>query len=205
MTSGQIAAGVALGVVALFGIWYLTEYVNAETDESGEANGDQFGVVDDVVNMAYDAVSFTGGVMGVEFWRAPAQYRPMVLAAEAKHGIKAGILERLLYQESRYREDIITGRVRSRVGAMGIAQFMPATAAELGIDPLNPTQAIDAAGKYLARMFAKFGDWPRALAAYNWGPGNVQRKGLAKAPSETQKYYKGILADAGYAGDVAYV
>jgi soluble lytic murein transglycosylase-like protein len=135
------------------------------------------------------------GAIGGASWRAPAKYREMIQAAEVRNGIPAGLLERLLYQECRWRDDIITGRVRSSVGAVGIAQFMPATAKELGIDPLNPAQAIAAAGVYLARLYRSTGTWTKALAAYNWGIGNVQRKGLTNAPSETRTYYASILRD----------
>lgn len=128
-------------------------------------------------------------------WRAPAQYAGLIAQAEQRHGIPATMLERLLYQECRWREDIITGRKTSPVGAQGIAQFMPATAAEMGINPLDPAQAINAAGEYLARLYRMFGDWTRALAAYNWGMGNVSRKGLAVAPTETRNYYTEILRD----------
>src|SRR4030065_1593917 len=67
-----------------------------------------------------------------------ARYRPTVEPAELRHGLPAGLLARLLYQESHYRTDIITGAERSPAGALGIAQFMPATAAEYGINPLDP-------------------------------------------------------------------
>lgn len=137
-------------------------------------------------------------------WRPPAKYAGMIRAAEVAHGIPQDMLARLLWQESRYREDIITGRVRSPVGAVGIAQFMPATAAEMGIDPLNTAQAIDGAGRYLARLYRMFGTWSEALAAYNWGMGNVQRRGLAAAPRETRNYYSQILADVNAANGTAY-
>lgn len=114
-----------------------------------------------------------------------------------RHGLPRDLLARLLWQESRYREDIITGRTRSSVGALGIAQFMPATAADFGVDPLEPFQAIEGAARYLGQLFRQFGNWPEALAAYNWGPGNVKRKGLAAAPLETRNYYTQILADIG--------
>ncbi|MDF3822335.1 lytic transglycosylase domain-containing protein [Leptospira sp. 96542] len=128
-------------------------------------------------------------------WKPPGQYAGTIAATETRYGIPRDLLARLLYQESRYRVDIITGELRSPVGATGIAQFMPATAAELGIDPLNPTQSIDAAGKYLRSLYSSLGSWTKALAAYNWGIGNVQRKGLAVAPRETVNYYTQILAD----------
>lgn len=137
-------------------------------------------------------------------WRPPAKYAAAIAAAEDRNGIPRDLLARLLYQESRYREDIITGKVRSPVGALGIAQFMPATAREMGIDPLNPAQAIDGAGRYLARLHRSLGGWALALAAYNWGIGNVQRRGLDAAPLETRNYFAQILADVNSANGTAY-
>ena len=73
------------------------------------------------------------------------------------------------------------------------------TAKQYGIDPLNAEQSIEAAGKYLASLYKQFGNWQQAVASYNWGQGNVARKGLAKAPLETRNYYAQILGDIGLA------
>jgi soluble lytic murein transglycosylase-like protein len=135
-------------------------------------------------------------------WTYPARgelYRTSIEAAEDRYGIPRGILGRLLYQESRFREDIMSGATRSAAGAVGIAQFLPATAAQYGFDPLDRWASIDGAGRYLRDLFAQFGTWDKALAAYNWGPGNVARKGLGAAPLETRNYYSAILGDTGYA------
>lgn len=135
-------------------------------------------------------------------WTAPsaaAPYLSAIAAAEARYGLPDNLLARLLYQESRYRPDIITGKTKSPAGALGIAQFMPATAREFGINPLDPFQSIDAAGRYLAQLFKRFGNWDEALAAYNWGQGNVARKGLDSAPAETRNYFSQILTDIGLA------
>lgn len=140
-----------------------------------------------------EIMSTTRTALGL--WRPPEKYAATIAQAEQASGLPVDMLARLLWQESRYRDDIITGRVRSPAGALGIAQFMPATAREMGIDPLNPAQAIPAAGRYLARLYRMFGNWSEALAAYNWGMGNVQRRGLASAPRETRNYYSQILAD----------
>jgi len=79
-------------------------------------------------------------------------------------------------------------------GAAGIFQHMPATAQELGIDPYDPTQSIQGGVKYMGQLLNKYqGDPTKALAAYNWGMGNVDRKGLEAAPTETQNYLKNIL------------
>ncbi len=126
------------------------------------------------------------------------KYASVIQAAEITHGIPQDLLARLLYQESHYRADIIDGSTKSPVGAAGIAQFMPATAQEMGIDPLVPGQAIDAAGRYLKKLYAIFNNWDYAIAAYNWGPGNM-RKFLAGTgrtmPTETKNYVAQITAD----------
>ena len=135
-----------------------------------------------------------------------ARYRPAVDAAERANGIPTGLLGRLLYQESHYRTDIITGQVKSAAGAVGIAQFLPSTAAEVGIDPFDPVQSINGAGRYLRRLFDRFGDWSLALMAYNWGQGNVAAylstgrgaKGQT-LPAETSNYVAQIAGDVGLA------
>lgn len=137
-------------------------------------------------------------------WRPPEQYASVIAGAEAANGIPADMLARLLYQECRWREDVITGRTASPAGALGIAQFMPATAAEMGINPLDPVQAINAAARYLKNLYARFGNWSEALAAYNWGQGNVARKGLDAAPLETRNYYAQILGDVNAANGTSY-
>lgn len=138
-------------------------------------------------------------------WSPPAQAAPyvgMIDAAERTRGIPRGLLARLLYQESRFRSDVIDGRTRSRAGAIGIAQFMPATAAQYGIDPTKPAQVIPAAADLLAQLYQRFGSWQMALAAYNWGQGNVAafiRTGRGASgqvrPDENVDYVSEITAD----------
>lgn len=131
-------------------------------------------------------------------WSPPATAAPYledIRRAEVRYALPEQLLARVLYQESRFRPDIINGTTRSSAGAVGIAQFMPATAAELGVDPLNPASAIDGAGRYLRRLFDRFGNWSEALAAYNWGQGNVARRGLEAAPAETRNYLAEIRKD----------
>lgn len=135
-------------------------------------------------------------------WSPPASAAPYlqtITAAETKYDIPPMLLARLLYQESRFRPDIISGAVKSSAGAIGIAQFMPATAADLGVNAYNPTDSIFAAAKYLRSLYNQVGSWSLALAAYNWGIGNVLRKGMSAAPLETQNYVAQITADVGVA------
>lgn len=122
-------------------------------------------------------------------------YAETIRAAEQKNGLPESLLARVLYQESRFRPDIITGKVRSKAGATGIAQFMPKTAAALGVDPLNPTSAINGAARELRSLFDRFGDWTHAIAAYNWGQGNLAKYGLDRAPAETKAYVSEIGSD----------
>lgn len=127
------------------------------------------------------------------------QYAVLIANVENQYGIPTDLLARLLYQESSYNPAIVNGTQRSSVGAIGIAQFMPATAAQFGIDPSDPTQAIPAAGKYLSQLYNEFGDWQLALMAYNWGPGNVSNYVASgesnTVPTETQNYVADITGD----------
>jgi Transglycosylase SLT domain len=97
---------------------------------------------------------------------------------------------RLLLQESDFKPDVV-----SRAGAQGIAQFMPETAATVGLDnPFDPLQAIAASARLLRNLVRQFGNLGLAAAAYNAGPRRIQdwlaRKG--KLPQETQHYVKTI-------------
>lgn len=139
-----------------------------------------------------DAIS-TGGT-----WTLPPAgepYADMIGTAASQHSIDERLLGRLLQQESGFRDDVVEGRELSSAGAIGIAQFLPSTAADLNVDPLNVEQSIDGAAKYLRQLYNRFGNWPCALGAYNWGQGNVSRKGLANAPQETKKYVADIMTD----------
>jgi soluble lytic murein transglycosylase-like protein len=111
-------------------------------------------------------------------------------AEESAFGIPAGLLSRVAYQESRFDPHAI-----SPAGAIGLMQFLPATAAEFGIDARDPAQSIRGAAEYLSQLFRQFGSWTLALAAYNWGPGNLARKGFEAAPGETRDYVSSIAAD----------
>ena len=82
----------------------------------------------------------------------------------------------------------------SSAGAAGIFQHMPKTAQELGINPYDPSQSIQGGVKYMGQLLKQYNNDPRmALAAYNWGMGNLNKQGLDNAPAETQGYLKSIL------------
>lgn len=121
-----------------------------------------------------------------------AQYVAAARAAERMQNLPKGLLVRLLYQESRYRPDIISGKTASPAGALGIAQIVPRW--HPGIDPLDWHTSINYAAGYLAGLHKQFGNWCDALRAYNWGPGNLGNL-LSKMPQETRDYANDILGD----------
>lgn len=134
----------------------------------------------------------------ISSWFHPSgeQYRSLFDAAEAKYGIPHGLLFRQAYQESRFRADIISGKVRSAAGAVGIMQIIPRWHPKLGeTGALNPATAIPYAAQFLAQLRKQFGTWELALAAYNWGPGNVSKNPPDKWPAETRNYVADITAD----------
>jgi len=157
---------------------------------------------DDESNIITDGIDEMGSI--ITGWPAGSSpYRATIEGAAARYGVPPLLLAWLLWKESRYLPAVIDGTKRSRVGALGIAQFMPATAREqLGSEAaaLDPAKAIPGAARYLAWLYNATGSWTLALAAYNWGIGNVQRKGIAAAPPETLDYFTTILAKANAQG-----
>jgi hypothetical protein len=108
-----------------------------------------------------------------------------LVAVAQKNELPVGFLTNLIWQESRFN-----GTAISRVGAMGIAQFMPDTADSLGLDAFNGREALPASARLLRTLHDRFGNLGLAAAAYNAGPKRVldwlqQRSGL---PQETRDY-----------------
>lgn len=131
-------------------------------------------------------------------WTPPEtadKYLEEIAKAERTHGLPRDLLARLIYQESRFRNDIITGKVKSSAGAVGIAQIVPKW--HPNVNPLNPVESIHYAARYLKRLHDQFGSYRLALAAYNWGPGNVSKYGTQpdRWPEETQNYVTQIMGD----------
>lgn len=122
------------------------------------------------------------------------RYGEAIKKAARKNGIAPSLLAALIDQESKFNPNAYN----QSSGATGICQFMAGTAPEVGIrDRRDPKQSINGGALYLARMIKMFGgDVSLGLAAYNAGPGTVQRAGR-RIPNiaETQKYVKIILAN----------
>jgi len=114
-----------------------------------------------------------------------SKYLPHARAAARKHGIPEDLFLRLVQQESGWNAG-----ARSHKGATGLAQLMPATAAKLGVNPHDPVQNLDGGARYLRLMYNTFGDWRLALAAYNAGPGAVQKHNGIPPYRETRSYVR---------------
>ncbi len=125
---------------------------------------------------------------------ANTPYATEIDAAAKKYNVDPALLRGLIRQESNFNPN-----AGSPAGARGLTQLMPGTAAALGVDPSVPAQAIEGGAKYLRQQLDRFGNDPaKALAAYNAGPGAVQRYGGVPPYAETQNYVRKVL---GYAAD----
>jgi soluble lytic murein transglycosylase-like protein len=123
----------------------------------------------------------------------PIPFHDEIVAAANKYGIDPALLAGLVKQESGFNPNAQSG-----VGAKGLAQLMDATARGLGVsNPFDPVQSLDGAANFLSGLLKQFhGDQSLALAAYNAGPGAVQKYGGIPPYQETQRYVPKVL---GYA------
>lgn len=125
--------------------------------------------------------------------------------------VRPSLIKAIILQESGGNP-----KATSEAGAIGLMQLMPATAKALGVDPTDPEQNVEGGTRYLGQLMKQFGDEKLALAAYNWGPGNVRKalnyldkKGKTKTwanivryaerlprrlPEETARYVESVLS-----------
>lgn len=130
----------------------------------------------------------------------------LVESAAQANALPVEFFVRLIWQESRFRPAAVGPITRSGRRALGIAQFMPGTAADRNLlDPLNPVEALPKAAEFLKELRDEFGNLGLAAAAYNAGPGRVRSwlAGSASLPAETRAYVQAVTghpADAWTAG-----
>lgn len=137
------------------------------------------------------AVPAGGPTVGAWAARLPAAGRPWAGAIEkaaTQAGVPPALLAALTWAESGFRAD-----ARSHAGAIGLTQLMPGTARGLGVDPYDPAQNLAGGARYLADQIRRFGSVDLALAAYNAGPGRVERAGGIPNISETRAYVPKVL------------
>lgn len=127
-----------------------------------------------------EGAAFTGRYNG--------PYLAMARDAARRHGVPEDLFLKLVQQESGFNPKAVSSK-----GALGLAQLMPDTARILRVDPLDPYQNLDGGARYLMQQYRAFGNWRLALAAYNAGPGAVQKHGGVPPFRETQNYVKVIF------------
>ncbi|MCS3411123.1 MULTISPECIES: transglycosylase SLT domain-containing protein [Serratia] len=123
-----------------------------------------------------------------------AWLQPKLSKLEETFGLPVGLLRSMVITESGGDTQAV-----SKAGAKGPFQFMPGTAKDFGLvgdDVFDPEKSAHAAARYMSQLLKMFdGDLGKALAAYNWGQGNVERKGLGAAPQETREYVPKVLSN----------
>jgi cell wall-associated NlpC family hydrolase len=117
-------------------------------------------------------------------------YAALFAKAGAQHGVSPALLTAVARAESGF-----DAGARSPAGAQGLMQLMPATAKSLGVDPLQPAQAVDGAARLLKSHLQRFGATELALAAYNAGPGAVAKHGGVPPYAETKAYVARVMAE----------
>jgi hypothetical protein len=114
----------------------------------------------------------------------PEEITALIQQAADQYRLPVDVFRRQIGAESNFNQGAVSPK-----GAIGLGQLMPGTAQALGVDPRDPAQNVQGAAMYMRQMLNMFGgDMTKALAAYNWGPGNVQKFGLAGMPDETRNY-----------------
>ncbi|MEO6042099.1 MAG: lytic transglycosylase domain-containing protein [Croceibacterium sp.] len=179
-------------IVALFGLTALIAFpARADVLEIG-AGGQVRWVAGPLLRAkpAAGVVPEDAAPLSAEYASAvPALYAAKVAELAARYDISPALIEALVWQESRWRAGAV-----SPVGARGLAQLMPGTARELGVDPDDPLANLEGGARYLRTQLDRFGgDIEKALAAYNAGPGRVARAGGVPAIRETQNYVASVL------------
>jgi hypothetical protein len=121
--------------------------------------------------------------------------RDLIKQAAIANGLDEALLTRLIMAESSGNPNAVSPK-----GAQGLGQLMPGTAREMGVtNAFDPAQNVNASAGYLAKLRGQFGgDLNKAVAAYNWGPGNLSRAGgnVNAAPPETLKYLNRVMQPA---------
>lgn len=125
----------------------------------------------------------------VKHWSPPkkaAPYLDKIAEVEKLHDMPNNLIAAMAMQESGFNP-----KAKSSAGALGLMQIVPKY--HPGVNTNDPDMSIEYGAEYLAKLKARFGSWELALAAYNWGPGNLRNHGIEQAPKETRDYVKKIM------------
>jgi len=115
-----------------------------------------------------------------------ADYINALINMEKEYDMPNGILQNIAYHESRYNPNAV-----SHAGAVGIMQIHPRW--HKGVNAYDPYASIKYGAKYLQSLYDRFQNWEMALAAWNWGQGNLAKYSYHKAPRETRNFIKNVM------------
>ncbi|MBF0531372.1 MAG: lytic transglycosylase domain-containing protein [Deltaproteobacteria bacterium] len=124
--------------------------------------------------------------------RPDASIEEIIQKTAAAHELDPDLVRAVVKTESNFNPKAV-----SSAGAMGLMQLMPTTASDLGVDhPFDPAENVSGGTRYLKQMLQRYaGDVSQALAAYNWGPGNLDNnRNSGFMPDETRNYIR-IVTD----------
>lgn len=138
-----------------------------------------------------ETISAANSITKVSESSEATKYDSIIETISNKYNVDSHLVKSVIKAESNYNEQAVSG-----AGAMGLMQLMPKTAEGLGVkDPFDATQNIEGGVKYLSNMLDRYdNNVELALAAYNAGPGNVDKYGGVPPFEETQNYIKKILS-----------
>jgi soluble lytic murein transglycosylase-like protein len=154
----------------------------------GEAQWIAGPVAEPAAEATLDA-GFAGTVAIDPALAVPAPYAAKIAELAARFDLSPALLEAVVWQESRWRAGAV-----SPVGARGLAQLMPGTAREMGVNPDDPLANLEGGARYLRQQLDRFdGDVEKALAAYNAGPGRVIAANGIPRIRETQLYVASVM------------
>jgi len=126
-----------------------------------------------------------GPLINQETPSSPTNLDGIINQASRRHGVDVSLIKAVIKAESNFNPTAV-----SHAGAQGLMQLMPGTARDLGVtNSFDPEQNVMAGTRFLKDMLKRYhGNVDSALAAYNWGPGNVDKKGTSVLPQETRNY-----------------
>ena len=139
-----------------------------------------------------DAAIYTAQANSSEHLTPRQKIQNIVSMMSKKHGVDEKLVNAVIKQESGFNPN-----AKSKVGALGLMQLMPSTARGLGVtNPMDPEQNVEGGVKYLKSMLNKYnGNVILALAAYNAGPGAVDKYDGVPPYKETQNYVRSVLSN----------
>ncbi|MGM0879591.1 MAG: lytic transglycosylase domain-containing protein [Bacillota bacterium] len=197
-TTSPLNAATGNGSASLFDT-LLSQYMSDNSSDSQSSVPvqtadalEQLSSLSGMTNISFNSSSTSEG--------RPSEYASLIEQASEKYGVDASLIEAVIQTESGFRAD-----AESSAGAKGLMQLMDGTARGLGVtNSFDPAQNIDGGTRYLSFLLKKYdGNEQVALAAYNAGPGRVDRTGiktndqlianLEALPEETQRYVAKVL------------